>query len=435
MSGKRYRSSLAILVAIAMFLASVILFAPTNALAAVEPDFIYYRIQAGDSLWLISWRFDTTIGEVKNLNGLQSDGIIPGQVLKLNIPKVPVRQLPESAAYTVKRGDSLYLTGQRFGVSVTNLMTSNGLKDNVIYAGQVLNIPIPAQQYYYVKGGDTLYVLAGKFGTTVDMLTIVNRMTSPALWVGQILFVPGSGAEQPDSSGQQPDSSGQEPDQGGTPPGQGDTPEDIPPGGKWGDLPSGVVLYHVKSGENLWTLAKKFNTTQTAITETNHLHTDLLMVDQPLFIPQDSSLPVTIPYPYAARKPGYGELLDWKYVSWVLDTRNTAVITDLDTGKSFTAHRLGGSNHSDMEPLTIADTQIMKAVFGGEWSWNRRAVLVKVGDKVIAGSMAGMPHDIQTITDNNFPGHFDLHFLNSKTHNTNTIDSEHQKMVQKAAGN
>ncbi|MCL4439546.1 MAG: glycosyl hydrolase, partial [Firmicutes bacterium] len=90
---------------------------------------------------------------------------------------------------------------------------------------------------------------------------------------------------------------------------------------------------------------------------------------------------------------------------------------------------------ADNEPLTTADTAVMKEIFGGEWSWDRRAVLVYVDGQVIAGSMAGMPHSIKTIYDNDFPGHFDLHFLNSRTHFDNSIDPEHQKMVQKAAGN
>lgn len=50
---------------------------------------------------------------------------------------------PVSAAtsYTVKSGDSLYKIGQYYGVSVTSLKTTNGLKSNTIYPGQKLVIP------------------------------------------------------------------------------------------------------------------------------------------------------------------------------------------------------------------------------------------------------------------------------------------------------
>ena len=44
-----------------------------------------------------------------------------------------------------------------------------------------------------------------------------------------------------------------------------------------------------------------------------------------------------------------------------------------------------------------------------------------------------MPHDVSTISDNNFPGHVCLHFLGSSTHNGNTsYTQEHQRAVQAA---
>ena len=44
---------------------------------------IEYTVQAGDSLWLIAQRYNTTVNAIKNLNGLTSDFINIGQVLKI----------------------------------------------------------------------------------------------------------------------------------------------------------------------------------------------------------------------------------------------------------------------------------------------------------------------------------------------------------------
>ncbi len=387
------------------------------ALAADDPDFVYYQVQAGDSLWLIGWKFETTADAIKSINNLSSTQIMPGQVLKIPKSTGFVRDLPTSVNYQVKSGDSLYLIGEKFGISVAELQKVNSLTGSAIYVGQVLTVPLPAQSRYTVQNGDSLFLLAEKFNTTMEALRIINRMNSNLLWIGQVLFVPSSGTQPTDNGG-------------------GDPPAPIPPvGGQWGEIPLGVILYHVQAGENLWTIAKRYNTKEPAIAVTNHLHTDLVMLNQPMFIPQNSNKSVTIPYPSAYKKDGFGELLDWEYASWVLDTYNTATLQDLNTGRTFKVRRLGGSNHADMEPLTAADTAVMKDIYGGQWSWLTRAVLVFVDGKVIAGSMAGMPHSIKTIQDNNFPGHFDLHFLNSRTHHDNSIDPEHQKMVQKAAGN
>jgi peptidoglycan DL-endopeptidase LytF len=47
------------------------------------------------------------------------------------------------------------------------------------------------------------------------------------------------------------------------------------------------IYYHVASGDTLWAIAKKFNTSVTDIKQANHLVTDTLMVNQTLIIPKD----------------------------------------------------------------------------------------------------------------------------------------------------
>ena len=107
-------------------------------------------------------------------------------------------------------------------------------------------------------------------------------------------------------------------------------------------------------------------------------------------------------------------------------------VKDIATGKTFTCYHLFGSNHLDAEPLTASDTATMKSIYGGEWSWARRAILVKYNGHVYAASMNGMPHGSYDIKDNNFPGQFCIHFYGSKTHGSDKVDAEHQKCVEKA---
>ena len=107
-------------------------------------------------------------------------------------------------------------------------------------------------------------------------------------------------------------------------------------------------------------------------------------------------------------------------------------IKDVTTGKVFKVKRWAGANHIDAEPLTAADTAIMKQIYGGSWSWNRRAILVKYNGHVYAASMNGMPHGTTTISNNNFNGHFCVHFYKSRTHETNRVDANHQNAVARA---
>lgn len=109
-------------------------------------------------------------------------------------------------------------------------------------------------------------------------------------------------------------------------------------------------------------------------------------------------------------------------------------VTHINTGLTFYARRYGGRFHADSEPLTTEDTEILRRIYGGGFSWNREAVLVEVGGRRIAASMNGMPHGGEYIQDNNFQGHFCIHFYGSFLHETGRRDGRHQEMVRYAAG-
>jgi len=129
------------------------------------------------------------------------------------------------------------------------------------------------------------------------------------------------------------------------------------------------------------------------------------------------------------------ETLSWfsDKVTKVIPKNARFTIKDVYTGKTFEAIRWSGYNHIDAEPRTAADTKTMKSIYGGSWSWNRRPILILYKGHVYAASMNGMPHGTSTIGNNDFAGHFCIHFKNSKTHETNRVDSDHQKAVNRAS--
>ena len=106
---------------------------------------------------------------------------------------------------------------------------------------------------------------------------------------------------------------------------------------------------------------------------------------------------------------------------------------DVETGKQFYVKRTYGTNHADSETLTKEDTAIMKSLYNNRWSWERRSIVVEVDGFKIPASMAGMPHGSDFIKGNNMDGHFDVHFLLSKTHKSNRVEPKHQKAVQSAS--
>lgn len=131
--------------------------------------------------------------------------------------------------------------------------------------------------------------------------------------------------------------------------------------------------------------------------------------------------------------PSYGDMLPWDEVNHIIPRKSKFQVIDVETGLSFHVQRRAGSRHADVQPLTTTDTDIMKKLYERKWSWNRRAIVVKANNHLIAASMHGMPHGGGSLR-NGFPGHFCIHFYQSTTHRSKNADLAHQLMVYKAAG-
>lgn len=147
--------------------------------------------------------------------------------------------------------------------------------------------------------------------------------------------------------------------------------------------------------------------------------------------------------------------LDWfKNVIGIWKRGVNATVTDVDTGLSFEVKRTYGTNHADVEPLTKEDSAIIKKIWGG-FTWERRAVVVEVGNYVLPGSMTSMAHagldnkragitvnnrsagygrgtNLDAVKNNGANGVMDIHFKNSRTHSTNVKQQVHQNMIAKA---
>lgn len=125
--------------------------------------------------------------------------------------------------------------------------------------------------------------------------------------------------------------------------------------------------------------------------------------------------------------------MDWfKDGKNVLKKGSYGYIYDVKTGIYLRIKRMGGHNHADVEPATVADTAKLLRISGGKWSWNSHGVILKVGDKYVASAINCEPHGDQTIKNNNFDGQFCLHMTNSLTHGTTSVNENHQKSIEYA---
>ena len=203
-------------------------------------DSNYYTVKSGDSLWSISRKFGVSVNELKKVNNLSSNLLSIGQ--NLIIPGK--KNNTSSNEYVVKKGDTLYGIANKYNVSVDNLKSYNNLSTDSLSIGQIIKIPDNKanSNEYVVKSGDSLYSISRKYGVSVDELMSVNNLKSTVLSVGQVLKIPNSGEVT-------------------------------------------NVIYTVKKGDSLWSIAKNNKTTVDAIVKLNNLSNANLSIGQKLLLP------------------------------------------------------------------------------------------------------------------------------------------------------
>lgn len=136
-------------------------------------------------------------------------------------------------------------------MTVQELKDLNNLTSNNLSIGQSLLIKkMPKENTnvttYTVKSGDTLYSIAKKYDTTVNAITTINNLTSNTLSIGQTLKIPVSTQNTNEKT------------------------------------------YTVKSGDTLYSIARKYNTTVSDLINRNNLKTSNLSIGQKLIIPNNN---------------------------------------------------------------------------------------------------------------------------------------------------
>ncbi len=148
--------------------------------------------------------------------------------------------------YIVKAGDTLYSISEKFNISIEELKRINNLESNTLSIGQNIKIVDNDDDLditeYIVQKGDTLYSIAKKFSMSVEELETINGLSSDVLSIGQKLKVSKTNDEE---------------------------------------IPSlNTEEYIVKSGDTLYSIAKKFNITIEELKDINDLNLDVISINQ-----------------------------------------------------------------------------------------------------------------------------------------------------------
>lgn len=206
-------------------------------------------VRRGDTLWGIAQRYGTTVGALRQANGIAGSRLTPGTKVRL-----PEGQPATPDLYVVQPGDTLYTIALAFRLSVDDLIAYNHLDGSVIRPGQQLRLhastPAPAPLVVTVRPADTLWSLARDHNVSVKALEGANGLgPGSVIHPGERLTVPGRYASPTTDTG--------------------------------GPVPPTVT---VTKGDTLWSIAHRYHTSVAALMSANDLPSNALLAGQTLRI-------------------------------------------------------------------------------------------------------------------------------------------------------
>ena len=262
----------------------------------------YYTVRSGDTLTAISTKYHTTNATLVAWNNIKNPNLIyvgTSLIVAKTAKTTVVSNTPEkrtthaktttttvNVTYTVKSGDNLSGIAAKYDTTVPVLVNKNHIKNaNLITVGQVLVVGTkrvtttantsttakpaaktntnttakrsaaakPAAEnatYYTVKSGDNLSGIAAKYNTNVKTLAITNKIANTnVIYVGQVLLVKGATNTSSHTAR---------------------------------SAKTTHRNYTVKSGDTLWALANRYNTTISNLKSHNGLTSDTIYIGQKL---------------------------------------------------------------------------------------------------------------------------------------------------------
>lgn len=180
-----------------------------------------------------------------------AEGVVRGIAINYGIAYEEPLEI-KNKTHVVTKGESLYSIAQEYDTTISAIKALNNLKSNILSIGQILKLPNyvnftkPAKDItiYNVKKGDTLYNIAQQYGLEVDELIEYNQLFNTVLTIGQQLIIPVDQKINDDN-----------------------------------------ITYLVKSGDTLYSIAKKFNVKVDELMNYNNLDNNMISIDQQLSIP------------------------------------------------------------------------------------------------------------------------------------------------------
>jgi len=278
---------------------------------------IEHTVKPKENLNVIAEKYGTTVNQIKSLNNLKNNNLSIGQVLKIEakndspqtsaaipaqVTKPIVEAIPEQQPantdetiieHTVAAKEFLGKIAEKYGTTVDDIKKANGLSGNNLRIGQKLKIPATknidenkvistaetvtstsqvAQSNdqpgtHTVTQNETIFTIAKQYGITAYQIRSMNNLSDNTLKTGQVLKVPGGIVATVEVPKEQ----------------QNTAPVNKTP---VAEPKEESFIHTVATGENIFSIAKKYSLTAYQIRLANKLSNNTLTVGQKLAIPK-----------------------------------------------------------------------------------------------------------------------------------------------------
>jgi len=285
----------------------------TPVSSSSDGGIIEHTVKAKENLNMLAEKYGTTIIEIKRLNNLSGNNLSIGQVLKIATkgavaetpnpaPSQPTKVVTPTPAqentvtdqttieHTVAPKEFLSKIAEKYGTTVEEVKKANNLSSNNLRIGQKLKIPatknieeskvvsvaeekpaddtkpVNAAGTHTVLRNETIFTIAKQYGVTAYQLRKLNNLPDNAISIGQVLKVPGgivTDVQVPKEKQVEPAVA-------------------VPVNTSKEES----FIHTVATGENIFSIAKKYNLTAYQIRSANKLSDNSIKVDQKLVIPK-----------------------------------------------------------------------------------------------------------------------------------------------------
>ncbi len=178
-------------------------------------QFVIHRVGQGETLYAISRRYKSSVGEISKVNDLQGNSVSIGQEIAIpwnsgdQIAKSNTITKPAETYHTVEAGQTLYAIARQYEISVDELKRLNRLTSNELSTGQQLVVKKAEKsieeassvkegavsggndgfRFHTVATSETLFSISQKYDVSVDEIKKWNELKDNGLSVGQKLIV------------------------------------------------------------------------------------------------------------------------------------------------------------------------------------------------------------------------------------------------------